>query len=99
MNFFDWNMLGTYAGATMAVGVITEIIKDIPGVKKIPTQLMSYVLAFIVLICAMLFADSFTVQGAALAAFNAALVSLGANGGYEVIQRVKEATRKDAVDN
>lgn len=99
MNFFDWNMLGTYAGATMAVGVITEIIKDIPGVKKIPTQLMSYVLAFIVLICAMLFADSFTVQGAALAAFNAALVSLGANGGYEVIQRVKEATRKDTVDN
>ena len=92
MNFFDWNMLGTYAGATMAVGVITEIIKDIPGVKKIPTQLMSYVLAFIVLICAMFFADSFTVQGAALAVFNAALVSLGANGGYEVIQRVKEAT-------
>lgn len=91
MNFFDWNMLGTYAGATMAVGVITEIIKDIPGVKKIPTQLTSYVLAFIVLICAMFFADSFTVQGAALAAFNAALVSFGANGGYAAIQRVKEA--------
>lgn len=93
MEFFDWNMLGTYAGATMAVGVITEIIKDIPGIKKIPTQLMSYVLAFIVLICAMFFSGGFTAQGVALAVFNAALVSLGANGGYAVIQRVKEATK------
>ena len=92
MNFFDWNMLGTYAGATMAVGVITEIIKDVPGVKKIPTQVVSYVLALIVLMLAMVFGDGFTAQGAALAVFNAALVSLGANGGYEVIQRVKEAT-------
>ena len=94
MEFFDWNMLGSYAGAAMAVGVITEIIKDIPGIKKIPTQLMSYVLAFIVLICAMFFSGGFTAQGAALAVFNAALVSLGANGGYAAIQRVKEATKE-----
>ena len=99
MEFFDWNMLGTYAGAAMAVGVITEIIKDIPGIKKIPTQLMSYILAFIVLICAMFFSGGFTAQGAGLAVFNAALVSLGANGGYAAIQRVKEATMKDRVDN
>lgn len=99
MEFFDWNTIGTYTGAVMAVGLITEIIKDIPGIKKIPTQLMSYVLAFIVLICAMFFSGGFTAQGAALAVFNAALVSLGANGGYEAIQRVKEATKKDAVDN
>lgn len=99
MEFFDWTMLGTYAGAIMAVSVITEIIKDIPGVKKVPTQLMSYVLAFIVLICAMFFSGGFTAQNAVLALFNAALVSLGANGGYEAIQRVKAATKKDAVDN
>ena len=98
MEFFDWNLLGTYAGAIMAVSVITEIIKDIPGIKRIPTQLMSYVLAFIVLICAMFFSGGFTVQNAVLALFNAALVSLGANGGYEAVQRVKEATKK-TVDN
>lgn len=92
MEFFEWSMLGSYAGAIMAVSVITEIIKDIPGIKKIPTQLMSYVLAFIVLICAMFFSGNFSMQGVALAVFNAALVSLGANGGYAVVQRVKEAT-------
>ena len=92
MEFFDWTMLGEYAGAIMAVSVITEIIKDIPGIKRIPTQLMSYVLSFIVLICAMFFLGNFSVQGAALAVFNAALVSLGANGGYEAVQRAKKAT-------
>lgn len=92
MEFFDWNMLGGYAGAVLAVGVITEVIKDIPGVKRIPTQIMSYILALIVLMLAMLFGGGFSAQGAALALFNAALVSLGANGGYAAIQRVKEAT-------
>lgn len=91
MEFFDWNMLGGYAGATLAVGVITETIKDIPGLKKIPTQVVSYVLALIVLMLAMVFGDGFTARAAVLAVFNAALVSLGANGGYSVIQRVKEA--------
>ena len=92
MEFFDWNMLGGYAGAVLAVGVITEVIKDIPGVKRIPTQIMSYILALIVLMLAMLFGGGFSAQGAVLAMFNAALVSLGANGGYAAIQRVKEAT-------
>ena len=92
MEFFDWSTIGSYAGAVMAVGVITEIIKDIPGIKKIPTQIMSYVLALIVLLASMLFSGGFAASGVGLAVFNAALVSLGANGGYAAIQRVKEAT-------
>lgn len=99
MEFFDWNMLGSYAGAAMAVGVITEITKDIPGLKAVPTQILSYILSLGVLLLAMVFGEGFTAQGAALAVFNAALVSLGANGGYAVIQRVKDATvPKDTED-
>lgn len=89
MEFFDWNMLGTYAGAVMAVGVITEITKEIPGIKKIPTLAWSYILSLIVLLAAMLFGTGFTAEAAGLAVFNAAVVSLAANGGYEAIQRVK----------
>lgn len=89
MDFFDWNMLGTYAGAVMAVGVITEITKDIPLIKKIPTLAWSYILALVVLLAAMLFGEGFNADAAGLAVFNAAVVSLAANGGYEAIQRVK----------
>lgn len=89
MEFFDWNMLGTYAGAVMAVGVITEITKEIPFIKKIPTLAWSYILSLIVLLAAMFFGTGFTVEATGLAAFNAAVVSLASNGGYEAIQRVK----------
>lgn len=97
MEFFDWNLLGTYAGAVTAVGILTEITKNIPFIKKIPTLAWSYILALIVLLAAMFFGQGFTIESAGLAVFNAAVVSLASNGGYEAIQRVKSiALEKDA---
>lgn len=96
MEFFDWNMLGTCAGAVMAVGVITEITKDIPFIKKIPTLAWSYILALIVLLAAMMFGGGFSLEAAGLAVFNAAVVSLASNGGYEAIQRVKSIALEKA---
>lgn len=87
MEFFDWSMLGTYGGAVMAVGILTQITKGIKLVEKIPTQIWSYALSLIVLILAQVFGDGISVQSAVLAVFNAAIVSLAANGGYEAINR------------
>ena len=96
MEFFDWNMLGTYAGAATAVGILTEITKNIPFIKKIPTLAWSYILALIVLLAAMIFGEGFTAEAAGLAVFNAAVVSLASNGGYEAIQRVKSIALEKA---
>ena len=87
MEFFDWNMLGSYAGAVMAVGILTQVTKGIKFVEYIPTQLWSYILSLIVLVLAQVFGAGISVQGAVLAVFNAAVVSLAANGGYEAINR------------
>lgn len=92
MEFFDWGMLNTYAGAALAVAVLVEMTKGLPGVAKLPTQLWTYILALITLELAMTFDVGFTAQGAALATFNAAIVSLAANGGYEAVQRIKNST-------
>lgn len=89
MEFFDWSILGTFAGAVFAVAVLTQLTKSIPGVSKIPTQLWSYVLAVVVLIGAQAFGDGLNVSSAGLALINAALVSLAANGGYEAVERLK----------
>ena len=88
MEFFDWNMLGGCAGATLAVGVLTQLTKDFPGLCRLPTQLWSYLLALGTLLLALIFGPGFSLQGAALSVFNAALVSLAANGGYEAIERL-----------
>ena len=84
-------MLGSYAGAAAAVGVLTQISKEIPGVKRIPTQLWSYILALLTLVLAMAFDAGFSAQGMVLALFNAAIVSLAANGGYSAVSRVGQS--------
>ena len=96
MDLFNWNLLGSYAGSVFAVGVLTQITKGIPGIKRIPTQLWSYALALATLMLAMGFGPGFTVQGTVLAFFNAALVSLSANGGYAAVTRLKTGLAESA---
>lgn len=99
MEFFDWSMLGTYAGAVLAVGVLTQITKGIKIIEKIPTQIWSYALSLIVLILAQVFGDGITAQSAVLAVFNAAVVSLGANGGYAALNRIAGNNEETSVEN
>jgi hypothetical protein len=88
MEFVTWDLLGTYAGAMAMVGVITQMTKNVKFISKIPTQVWSYILALAVMLCANLFLGELTLSNAVLTIFNAALVSLGANGGYEGLVRV-----------
>lgn len=88
MAFFTWEALGTAAGAALAVGVLTQVTKSIPGIVKIPTQIWSYVLAAVILVLALVFGETeVTASGVVLALLNAAVVSLAANGGYEAMTR------------
>lgn len=90
MEFFSWNALGEYTGAALAVGILTQLTKEIPGIKTVPTQLWSYVLALITLLLAEVFTMGVSVQGVVLTLFNAAVVSLAANGGFSAVQRMMQ---------
>ena len=83
--FFTWGMLGTYAGAVVAVTLITQLIKEWGIFKKVPTRLVSYVIALVILLAAAAFNGALTVADGALCLFNAVVVSLAANGGFEMI--------------
>ena len=96
MSFFDWTFLGTFAGALAAVALITELIKELPALKKVPTQFVSWGLAFVILIFAQLFTGTLSAQSAVLCVLNGAMVSLAANGGYAALKRVMGG--KDASD-
>ena len=85
MEFVTWELLGTYAGATAMVGLITQLTKNIKFVSAIPTQLWAYIIALVTLLCANFFLGQLTLDTAVLLLFNAGLVSLAANGGYEGI--------------
>lgn len=95
MEYLDWNMLGSFAGAVFAVGLITQITKNIPLIDKLPTQLWSYALSLAVLLLAEAFTDGLTLSGAMIALFNAAMVSLSANGGYQALIRMKDSLKEE----
>ena len=96
MELFNWNLLGSYAGAVLAVAVLTQITKEIPFVKRIPTQLWSYALALMTLLVTAAFGSGLTPQSAILALVNAALVSLSSNGGYAAVTRLKAGLQESA---
>ena len=87
MEFVTWDLLGNYAGTMAQVGMLTQLTKNIKFISAIPTQLWSYILALVVMYCTHYFLGQLNLANAILILFNAALVSLGANGGYEGIMR------------
>lgn len=90
MEFLNWTMLGTFAGASAAVAILTEITKNIPGLKKLPTQIWSYILSVLVLVAAQAFTNDLSWANVSIDLVNGAIVSLSANGGYEFLNRIFE---------
>lgn len=87
-SFFNWTTLASLAGATAAVGIITQFIKGIPSLVKIPTQAVSYILSVIILAAATAFTGGADVGAWAIIPLNAVIVSTSANGMYSAVQRV-----------
>lgn len=80
---FTWQILATYAGATLATSLITQLLKGLPLIKKAPTRLVSYVLALLILLLSTLFTGQLTLQGGLLCFINAAVVSFASNGAFD----------------
>lgn len=88
VNFFDWNVLGSFAGAVAAVSVLTQVTKELPVIRKLPTQTWSYGLSLALQLCVLAFGGEMSASGTVLALLNAALVSLASNGGYAAVKRI-----------
>lgn len=86
--FFTWTTLGTYAGATLAVTLITQLIKGIGWIDRIPTRITSYVVALVVLLAASAVAGELTWATAGLNVINAVVVALAANGAFDGVNEV-----------
>lgn len=87
MEFTTWAVLATQAGALLMVCVITQLTKGLGAINKIPTQIWSWVIAIAVLYPAYYFTGQLDLGNAFLVPLNAAIVSLSANGGIEIVKR------------
>lgn len=90
--YFTWELLGSYTGAILAVALITQFVKNLGFIKRIPTRVTSYVVALVIMILALIFTGNFTWGGAVLTIINAVVVSLASNGTRDALalERKKE---------
>ncbi len=88
--FFTWAALGTCAGATLVVTLITQLLKEVPGIQKMPTRLFSYGVAVVVLFLAAVFSGNLTVDNAVLCFINGVVVSLASNGAFDAVAKKTE---------
>ena len=95
MEFLNWTALSSFSGSLMVVTALTQITKDIKIIKKIPTQLWSYIVSFVVLFVTHLVIGKINVKGIILIAINAVLLSLASNGSYDAVTRVVSQVTKD----
>lgn len=87
-DFFTWTFLATFAGAVAGTGFVTQWLKGL--FTKIPTQILSYVIALVILLATTAatggLGQAWSVW--AMAPFNAVPVSLSANGAHSGIVRM-----------
>ena len=98
---FSWEQLGTIAGATLATLLIVQLLKlPLDRVWRIPTRIIAYVIALVIMIVATHFTIGLTWSNACLAVINAVIVALAAMGAYEVtFRKLEEQKRLNAQAN
>ena len=90
-----WAQLATIGGAAMATMLIVQLLKlPLDKVWKIPTRIIVFLIAAIVLILATYFTQGLTWDTALLTVINAVIVALTAMGGYELTFHKLEEKQK-----
>lgn len=95
--FFTWETLATLAGCAAATGIVTQLVKD--ALKRIPTQLVSYIIALLILTAATAATGSASDwTGWAIVPLNAVIVSLSANGAFAAVKRATGGDKESKGD-
>ena len=82
---FSWEQLATIAGAALATMLIVQLLKlPLDKVWKIPTRIIVFLIAAVVMLLATYFTQGLTWNTALLTVLNAVVAALTAMGGYEL---------------
>ncbi|MBO4383810.1 MAG: hypothetical protein J5854_00110 [Clostridia bacterium] len=84
-SLFTWQGLVTYSDAVLATAIITQFVKDIKPISRIPARLLSYLAALTVLTAATAVTLGFDLKALILNVINSVLVALAANGAFDAV--------------
>lgn len=88
---YSWNILGTIAGAAAFTLLFVQYIKaPLDKVWKVPTRMLAYGIAFLVMLGARAFTIGLNLEGIFITAVNAWLAGATAIGTYESTFKAKD---------
>ena len=90
-DFVTWAGLGSYAGAVTITTIVTQFLKKIPGVSKMNSQLLAFIVAVLILEASAVFSGGWQFETGVLSLVNGVVVALAANGTYDAIHESKPA--------
>ena len=90
-SFFTWEMLLSYSGATLATALLTQFIKEVKPVSRVPARLLSYFIALLLMEASIIASHGLRWDEMLMAVINAAVVALASNGAYDAVN--KERTK------
>ena len=81
--FFTYEMLLSYATCVTAVFGTTQFVKEIPGIKNIPTKYVSFFISIIIVTLSNVATSQFKVSNILLYVLSSVFISMNANGIYD----------------
>ena len=84
-NFLTWDVLLSFSGCVAGTVIFTEWLKNI--FPKISSQIVSFVIAFLIIITGHIVLSTFSIGDIPLYLVNTAMVSLASNGGFDIIKK------------
>lgn len=96
--FMTWEFIGTFVGFAAAVALMTEFSKVFKFLGRVPTQLVSFAIAIVIMVVYKLATNDFKGVDIVLYILNSAGASLTANGAYDAVERIIGAVRGEGDD-
>lgn len=81
--FITYEMLLVYATCVTAVFGATQFLKDLPGLRKIPTRYLSFIVALVIIVVTNLAVKTFVAKDIMLYILSGMFISMNANGLYD----------------
>ncbi len=87
-DFFTWQMLAGFSGATVCVAILTQFFKGLFDKLPfyVPTRAVSYLFALVLLFLTVYFTGQGGISEYCLCPVNAVLVSCASNGAFDIVK-------------
>lgn len=88
--FVDLTYVASYVGTVFVTMTITQFLKELPFIKKVPTKYLSFTIAlFNIMICTYFLSGIPKLADVYIAVINAMLISTSSNGIFDFNKKIK----------